>query len=247
MIATSIDASLQTFLIEGAKACVLSDPRRADGAEPGWFEPQHWGGLAQPVTRSGRGAAWFVDGPFGRAVLRHYRRGGLAAKVSADRYVWQGEDKVRSVAEFRLLAQLAAQGHCVPQPLAAAYWRDGWFYRAAILLRRIETERDFLETMRADSFHTPWSQLGRVIARLHRVGAHHSDLNARNILIDHSGALHIIDWDKGRLEAAPGPWCAEVLDRLERSLHKYRGPVSSDSIIDGMRRLRAAHDEALRA
>ena len=71
--------------------------------------PGHWGSHARPMKSGGRGAAWFVDGPFGGAVLRHYLRGGLAARISRDRHLWRGADRMRSFAEFRLLRALPAQ------------------------------------------------------------------------------------------------------------------------------------------
>ena len=42
---------------------------------------------------AGRGRALFLDTPFGFAVLRQYLRGGQAAKVSRDRYVFSGFKK----------------------------------------------------------------------------------------------------------------------------------------------------------
>src|SRR5690606_15608498 len=37
---------------------------------------------AVAVGQGGRQAAWFVQGEFGQGVLRHYRRGGLIARLS---------------------------------------------------------------------------------------------------------------------------------------------------------------------
>src|SRR5690606_2432801 len=66
---------------------------RYDGAlvaEPGeWlFDAGDERLYAKPVGAGGRQAAWFVQGDFGRAVLRRYRRGGLVARLIADRYLW---------------------------------------------------------------------------------------------------------------------------------------------------------------
>src|SRR3546814_7124794 len=62
------------------------------------FDPNSAQLGAVAVAQGGRQAAWFVQGEFGRGVLRRYRRGGLMAKVSVDRYVWGGVGATRSFA-----------------------------------------------------------------------------------------------------------------------------------------------------
>ena len=90
---------------------------------------------------------------------------------------------------------------------------------------------------------TGWvlSAAGRAIAACHRRGAHHVDLNANNLLIDGGGMVHLIDWDKGRIESGAGPWCERVLARLERSLRKECAQVARSVLEAGMVRLRSAH------
>jgi len=44
------------------------------------------------------------------------------------------------------------------------------------------------------------------------------------------------------MQASAGPWCADVLQRLQRSLLKYRGEVDEATIFAGMQLVRAAHD-----
>ena len=59
---------------------------------------------AQTVSgKGGRGSAWFVETPVGPAVLKHYRRGGWAAKLTANRYFYLGLLRTRSLKEFQLL------------------------------------------------------------------------------------------------------------------------------------------------
>ena len=78
-----------------------------DAAGEALFEPQFWAarGRAAAVA-AGRGAAWFLGSGPRHWVLRHYRRGGFMARLSADRYLWSGEARVRAFAEYRLLARL---------------------------------------------------------------------------------------------------------------------------------------------
>src|SRR5690554_1659815 len=101
------------------------DASRVQQPSAALFDPKTQALNAAAVSQGGRQAAWFVEGDFGRAVLRHYQRGGAIARISKDRYVWRGADATRSMAEFQILARMHALGLAVPRPLAAAYWRSG--------------------------------------------------------------------------------------------------------------------------
>lgn len=212
-----------------------------------WFEIARYGANALPVGVGGRGDAWYLEGPFGAAVLRHYRRGGLMARFSTRHYVWLGESRVRCVREVRLLEALRAAGLPVPAPIAGAWWRDGLFYRAALLMARIAVRADLMSLVHDDASTAPWANVGATLARFHRFGAHHPDLNARNVLQRDDGGIAIIDWDRGTLGHAPGAWCEREIARLERSLVKYRRHVTAAQIADGMARLRAAWRQAMAA
>lgn len=191
-----------------------------------WFDPQAWGALAEPVSTGGRGAAWFLKGTHGHWVLRHYRRGGLPGKLLTDRYLYLGPSRVRSIGEFTLLQSLAHQGLPVPSPVAAGYRRQGFTYRAALIIERLENTRSLLSLNRAE--HAPlWEAAGRCIRRFHDAGVNHADLNATNILVrPASGDVFLIDFDRGvqHLEAPAGaPWKAANLARLERGIYKHWG------------------------
>ncbi|MDU1659765.1 MAG: 3-deoxy-D-manno-octulosonic acid kinase, partial [Stenotrophomonas maltophilia] len=149
---------------------ILFDRERLRQAEVGLFSPQHWGSKARPVGEGGRGSAWFIDAPFGASVLRHYLRGGLAAKISHDQYLWRGSDRTRSFAEFRLMRALREKKLPVPRPIAAYYMREGLRYRAAILMERIEGVRSLADRALVAGRGAPWEETGRLIARFHRTG-----------------------------------------------------------------------------
>jgi 3-deoxy-D-manno-octulosonic acid kinase len=222
------------------RGAIVFDPARAEQARPEWFDAAAWGDLARPVSTGGRGAAWFVDAPFGPLVLRHYRRGGLAARMSRDRYWWSGEAAVRGVAEFRLLREMRRRGVPVPAPVATMYVRRGAHYRAAILVERIPGVRTFAECVIDGD--APWAEAGRLIARAHRAGLDHADLNADNILVDASDRAYVIDLDRGSLRAHGMGWRRRNLERLRRSLHKRRGARDAAEVEAGYATLRAAYD-----
>jgi 3-deoxy-D-manno-octulosonic acid kinase len=219
---------------------VLSEPS-AD-----LFDAVKWNGLATLVSgKGGRGAAWFIKAEFGDAVLRHYRRGGWAAKISDDRYLWRDEKSVRSFHEFHFMQALVEKKMPVPIPIAAMYSKSGVFYRASILIQRIPDVKSFLDCVHQQTESAPWALLGKTIAAFHKAGAHHADLNAQNILLDAKQKIWLIDWDKAIQQTIPGTWCVEVLQRLQRSLLKYRGEVDEETILTGMKTLRAAHDKEM--
>ena len=220
----------------------MFDPARLRQAAPEMLDPGFWRGSASPVQEGGRGAAWFVRGEFGDAVLRHYRRGGLAARLGRSRYFWLGEPRVRCLAEFRLLAALRAECLPVPAPLLAGYWRRGLHYGAAILVERIPGARALASWLDADPDAAPWEAVGGMLADFHRAGLDHADLNAHNILVDGDGRPWLIDFDRSRRRAA-GPWRQRNLDRLARSLAKLSG--GADGWRPGFARLQGAYEHVV--
>ena len=190
-------------------------------ARPGQylFDPADDANQARAVSEGGRQAAWFVQGTYGQGVLRHYRRGGLIARISRNRYVWAGAQATRSFAEFRLLAYMHGRGLPVPRPLAAAYWRRGPSYRAAILVGRIAGARPLAQAL--DEGHH--AAAAAAVFSMHEAGVWHADLNAYNILIDEGGRAWLIDFDKGRRRALSMELRHGNLARLRRSLLKVAG------------------------
>ena len=165
------------------------------------------------------GTTWVIragDSGFG---LRHYRRGGLAAKISKDRYWWRSDAETRSFAEWYLTYHLHRAGLPVPTPIAARYLRHGAFYTADLITQRIENSESLTQAlMRGPLPLTQWIAIGRCIRRFHDAGVHHADLNAHNILLTPQ-QVYLIDFDRGTLRKR-GWWADQTLVRLYRSLEK---------------------------
>lgn len=221
---------------------IVFDGMRLRQAGPELLDPAHYGDAASPVAAGGRGEAWFVRGEAGDAVLRHYRRGGLMARLGRQGYTWLGESRVRSLAEFRLLGQLHREGLPVPAPLVAGYWKKGLGYRAAILVERIAGARPLSQWLPDDVDRAPWEAVGEMLARFHLVGLDHADLNADNVLVDARGEPWLIDFDRCTRRAADGGWRQRNLRRLERSLDKL---ARHDRWRPGFARLRQAYEATL--
>lgn len=186
-----------------------------------WFDPAFWGKKAAPVSAGGRGSAWFIELPGQSWVLRQYQRGGLVRKLVRSQYLYTGEKRVRSFAEFRLLQRMVAKGLPVPVPVAAMYnLKNGW-YSASIVLERlggVSPMGSIIEQLK----DSDWASIGHTIREFHDQNVFHADLNCFNILIGASG-VYVIDFDKGYIDPKADrdtPWKHSQLTRLKRSLRK---------------------------
>ncbi len=213
-------------LLETAHGAILCDAGVAGQVQASWFDVERWraeGGAE--ATPGGRGAAAFIETPVGAMVLRRYLRGGWAARLSRDRYIFTGAARTRGFAELHILSELCRAGLRVPTPLAALYRRHGLFYVAAILVSRIDGVTrlcELLETADGELL----GRVGEAVGLLHRQRVWHADLNADNILIDGEGRVWLVDFDRARVRGERGAnaWETGNLARLRRSLHKFEAP-----------------------
>jgi 3-deoxy-D-manno-octulosonic acid kinase len=222
---------------------ILFDASRLPRSTGQQFSPSGYAD-ARPVSgQGGRGSAWFVQTPAGDGVLKHYLRGGLLAEVVHDRYLYLGAARTRSFREYELLLKLCKLGLPVPKPLSAFCRRGLLSYQAALLTERLQDTHSLVTAVNNGS--APWAALGETVARFHRAGARHGDLNANNILLDGQGRIFIIDWDKSVLENAPGAWCGKVLERLQRSLLKECTDCDQRLLQEGIALMRTAYHKAM--
>lgn len=188
----------------------------------------------------GRGTAWAVRLPDGqRVVVRHSRHGGLLAPLTGDRFL----APTRAPHELAAALRLAAAG--VPTPGIVAYLT----YPTGIpLLRRADvatTEIEDGSDLPAALARWPGERqhmldaVATLIRRLTRAGAHHPDLNVKNILITLPGSPHhtgthdtgphdrgalayVLDVDRVRFAVEGDRGVARAnLDRLVRSVRRW--------------------------
>jgi len=223
---------------------MLYDGSRVSNLGPAWFEPRYWESRGQiEGSARGRGAAHYVNSEGRRFVLRHYRRGGLAARFSRDRYFWQGEDQTRPFAEWQLTYRLHRAGLPVPAPLAARYQHNGLTYTGDIITERLATVGSLAECLAKGALSIlTWIAIGRCIRRFHDLGVCHADLNAHNLLLNEDAKVYMIDFDQCQLRRA-GLWRDGNLVRLRRSLEKITygyprdrfGEADWHGLLDGYR------------
>lgn len=214
-----VEEAIRAQLVDHGDRKFVYDAARVSRPLASWFLPESW--AERSVLAAGRGQTWAIEGDFGAAVLRHYRRGGAMARVLRDQYLWTGLEGSRPFREFRLLTAAIAAGLPVPRPLAAQVIRKGAFYSGDLIMSRIEAAQTLSGRLGAsdDWGDLPWTALGTLLGRAHALGFQHADLNAHNILIDADNQLWLIDWDRGQ-QRVPGEWRQRVLQRLQRSLRK---------------------------
>lgn len=211
-----------------------------DAGRTSWFDPHHLsqvsaqtfnpathtGGTAL-ATGSGRGQALLIQQDGHGCVLRHYRRGGLVARLSDDRFWRAAPHDSRAMREFTLLRLMRSWQLPVPEPIAASHRPRGLlFYEADILVGLIPDSANVVQWLQRRALTAAeWQALGHAIRRLHARQVFHSDLNAHNLLLDGAGRAWVVDFDKCALRPADD-WKPRNLDRLLRSLRKEAGRVT---------------------
>ncbi len=218
----------------------LCDAPGTHQIDPDLFTRDYWCERGLIVGEApGRGSSLFLQAtPTEQWVLRPYRRGGMAAKLSEKRYLWSGAERTRAFRELRLTAKLFEQGLPVPRPVASCVTHYGLTYEAALITVRIAGAKAFAELLVNNlADEALLKRVGAMIYRFHQAGLDHVDLNARNILIDPRGKPWLIDFDRCRLRS-PGKWGKANLERLERSVHKFKPATTTSPIIQGYRATR---------
>ena len=197
-----------------AGGAMLYDASRANNFAPAWFDPRYWQSRGElEGRRSGRGAALLIRKTAGNGfVLRHYRRGGLMARLSADKYFWRGEDNTAPV--HGMAAHLPPASR---RPARARADRRALSSRRPDLHRRPDhrAPADGRLTGRVPAHRRlsimTWILIGRCVRRFHDLGVCHADLNAHNILLSEE-SVYLIDFDRcqlrGRACGATRTWCA---------------------------------------
>ncbi len=208
------------------KSHILYDADCIGQVDDTLFEPDAWAAQDHVLgVAPGRGTTVFVQNGESAYALRHYQRGGLPARFSRDRYVWRGLERSRAWQEWNLLAELYRRGLPVPRPIAARVMRCGITYQADIITARLPA-RPLADWLGQKRLSSSWLQaIGAVIRRFHNEGVFHADLNARNVLLDDAGEIYLIDFDRGDLRKPSSRWQRSNLERLKRSLEKFRRSV----------------------
>ncbi len=208
---------------------ILSHPEYSAQISLNWFDAEYWQQQEKIVgSKKGRATAWFFCHNELTAVLRHYWRGGLVGKFLSDQYFYIGLEKTRVFQEFALMMQLCEMGLNVPKPITAKVTKHGLIYRGDIITQAIEGAQSLLDVLKKRALTADeLIKIGNTIAQFHSSGVYHADLNINNILFDSTGAVYIIDFDRGEIKPVQEQWQQANISRLLRSFEKEldRNPV----------------------
>ena len=191
------------------------------------------GAEIEGIASAGRGNTFFIQWHGRTLVLRYYRRGGLVRHVSDRRYLFSGMQNTRAYREFQVLMHLQTVGLPSSRPFACQVIRSGLTYTASMITYRIQGETLTASLLQDDGLSSVllenealWRSIGHTIARFHKAGIYHADLNAHNIMLDDNADVYLIDFDRARIRTQPAinNWCLTNMRRLEVSLKKITKP-----------------------
>lgn len=200
---------------------VWSDPALISPPPASAFNPMGLPDGAEPMaTGSGRGQVHVEQRGPTSVVVRHYRRGGMMARISKDRFWGTEARSSRAMREYLLLRRMRAWNLPVPAPAAAHSQRYGLWQSADIMVKLLPGTSNLVQRLQsAQLTATEWHRIGQAIRRLHDHQVFHSDLNAHNLLLDDQGQAWIVDFDKCLIRTGED-WKPSNLARLQRSLRK---------------------------
>lgn len=166
----------------------------------------------------------------GDVVVRHAARGGMIAKIVSDRYV----APTRGIVELLNSERLRKQGVRTPRLVAYAVYPAGPLLRRLdVATREVPNAYDLAEVFSSpltqEHKHEALAAISELIGSLTHAGAHHADLNLKNIVLSREGDVEqrirafVLDVDRVRFNVPGDPLVARAnLERLMRSLEKVR-------------------------
>lgn len=212
---------------------ILYDAASVSNPTSELFSPSYHAAQGMICGRAtGRGTTYFLTAGTGEWVLRHYRRGGLPAKIFRDLYLGTHPEHSRAWKEWRLLTNLYQRNFPVPRPVAAGTDISGFFYRCDLITERISDVASLAELFNRGRMSEPlWHKVGACIRMFHDAGVYHADLNAQNILLDENQAVFLIDFDRCEIRDSDW-WKNSNLKRLHRSLSKLAARSVDGSVAE---------------
>jgi hypothetical protein len=189
----------------------------------------------QETTRKleGRAPVYVIDlrDGCGTAVVRRSMRGGVLARFNSDLFL----PPTRGLRELITSLRLRAAGVPTPEVIAFVVYRAGIVLRRSDIVTRELTDGTDMASLlaeadRHDLRSRALEEAAALVAALSRAGAHHPDLNLKNILVtgtsgEQSEGLraHVLDVDRIRFHIPGDPMVLQAnIERLERSIRKWR-------------------------
>jgi tRNA A-37 threonylcarbamoyl transferase component Bud32 len=188
-------------------------------ALPGlWDLARTKGPMGEITTLTGRSLLRFIEPDM---VVRTLMHGGVFRHITGKRFL----NPNRTVRELNVSAYLRAHGIRTPEILAVRLIRKGLFYSIDVISAFIPDSRDllvYLEKGHTDSLEL-LKKSGLLIRATHDLGVYHTDLHVKNLLLDNSGNLWMLDLDKAYQFALLPEFMKRMnLKRFMRSIIKWQ-------------------------
>ncbi len=172
-------------------------------------------------SRGGRGQTLLFSKDGRDLVLRHYKRGGLFGKLVSDCFFFFEPHSHRAYDEFVLLNRMLEMNLPVPKPVIAREICNGIVIVQDIVIERLNGYTDLSYVIAERHLrHEEFTSIGRTLKCFFDNNILHTDLNIRNILINDTGKVCVIDFDKCFLVQLTNSKKEEMISRLLRSFRK---------------------------
>jgi 3-deoxy-D-manno-octulosonic acid kinase len=183
-----------------------------------WDLAKTKGPMGETTTLLGRSPLRFIEP---NMVVRTLMHGGLFRHITSKRFLHPG----RTIRELEVSAYLAAHGIHTPEILAVRLIRQGLFYSIDVISAFIPNSMDLL--VHFEKGHADILDLirrsGSLIRQIHDLGVYHTDLHIKNLLLDNSGNLWLLDLDKAyHFVSLPEFMKRMNLKRFMRSIQKWQ-------------------------
>ena len=207
-------------------AAALTQALAAHGTLYRWAEsqPAHEALQGRGVTWATTLAACAGTQASTPVVVRHSRHGGLFAPLTGDLFA----RPTRAPRELATAVRLAAAG--VPTPELVAYTVHpvaGLLARSDVMTRRLPAGLDFPDAWRsaatADARDAVLQAVAALLRALSSAGAHHPDLNVKNIYVTSEATPVACVLDVDRVRFADPQAAAGNFARFARSVRKWQG------------------------
>jgi 3-deoxy-D-manno-octulosonic acid kinase len=188
-------------------------------ALPGlWDLARTKGPIGETSTLTGRSPLRFIEPDM---VVRTLMHGGAFRHITGKRFLSPN----RTIRELKVSAYLRAHGIRTPEILAVRLIKEGLFYSIDVVSAFIPDSKDLLVHFEKD--HTDnlehLKKSGLLIRAIHDLGVYHTDLHIKNLLLDNSGNLWVLDLDKAYQFALLPEFMKQMnLKRFMRSIKKWQ-------------------------
>jgi tRNA A-37 threonylcarbamoyl transferase component Bud32 len=183
-----------------------------------WNPAKTKGPMGETTTLTGRSPLRFIEPDM---VVRTLMHGGVFRHITAKRFLSPN----RTIRELKVSAYLAAHGLRTPEILAVRLIKAGLFYSIDVVSKFIPDSKDLL--VHFEKGHTDSLELikksGSLIRQIHDLGVYHTDLHIKNLLMENSGNLWVLDLDKAYQFALLPEFMKQMnLKRFMRSIIKWQ-------------------------